>query len=104
MALVEAALRSLVGLDEPALITAAPLLGGRAVNGVRPVAVAEWTAEGPAVMARITLGPFDQPVSFDAVRLYHAGETLVDLPRQSVLNLDPGEIFQESVIVEGTVA
>jgi hypothetical protein len=102
MTLGETSLRILVGLRSPAPITAGVVLHGQEVIAVRPVAVGRWAAEGSAVAATVSFGPFDHPVSFDAVRLYHGGEQLQDLPRRSVMNLDPGDVFSEPVFLSGT--
>jgi hypothetical protein len=102
--LAEASLRTLVGLSSPAPVTAALVCGGLEVFSVPRVTLTDWAAEGPAVAAIVVFGPYNQPVSFDAIRLYHGGEQLIDLPRLSVLNLDPGEVFSEPIELSGAVA
>jgi hypothetical protein len=104
LTLAEASLHLLVGLRGPAPVTAGMLIGGREVFTVRPVPVADWAAEGPAVAGTVTFGPFDVPVSFDGIRLYHGGEQLIDLPRLSTMSLDPGDVFEEQVFLDGSVA
>lgn len=102
MSIAEAALRSLVGLRSPAPVTAAPVLNGSEVFATHRVPVTDWVADGPAVAGSVVFGPFAIPVSFDTIRLYHGGEELVDLPRRSVMNLDPGDRFEEPVFLDGT--
>lgn len=104
MALAEASLHTLVGLRSPAPITAGLVFDSREVSAARPVPVTSWAADGPAVATTVVFGPYVVPVSFDAVRLYYGGEQLIDLPRLSVMNLDPGDVITEEIFLNGTVA
>lgn len=102
MALAEASLHTLVGLRRPAPITAGLVLNGREVTTARPVTVSNWAADGPAVAGLVVFGPYNTPVSFDAVRLYHGGEQLIDLPHLPLVTLAPGLVFQEDVVLDAT--
>lgn len=99
MGLAEASLEVLVGLRSPGPVTAELIYKGSPV-GLGRQQVTDWYTQGAAVAGSVTFGPLKLPVKFDAIRLYHSGEQLADLPR-SAMQLDPGDSFTEHIRING---
>lgn len=99
MGLAETSLELLVGLRSPGPVTAELIYKGTPA-GLGRLRVIDWYLQGSAVAGSVTFGPLKLPVTFDAIRLYHGGEQLADLPR-SAMRLDPGDSFTEVIRIDG---
>ena len=101
MGLAETSLHVLVGLTPRADLTATLVYRNREIPTVVSVRLGTWAADGPAVATTVNFGPYPQPVTFDTIRLHHGGQLLVDLPRRTDMNLDPGDRFEEQIFLDG---